>query len=216
MINMKSIKLFFYLSLFPLTSLFAQKTIDKETLNAFKTATQDSVFLSKNSDRPYSLETFDFASHTDTSSQLYQDLFHGKTGEVYGPYYTDTSIFYIKILNMEIPFKTRVGNIWIDIKKGRETALEQANGILTQIKAGKDYNLYCILYSDDRNKKPDCDLGWVYNTNFVEPFATEITRHKKDDVYIVETSFGFHVVKSLADPYQERRGIKYVSLVRKK
>lgn len=213
---MKARKLIFYLFLISTYSLFAQKPIDKETLHAFKTTTQDSIFLSKNSDCPYRLETFDFTEQADTSSAFYQDLFHGKTGEVYGPYSTDTSVFYIKILSVETPFKTRIGNIWIDIKKGRETALEQANRILNEVKAGKDYNLYCILYSDDRNKKTDCDLGWVYHTNFVEPFATEITKHKKGDVYLVETSFGFHVVKSLEDPYQERRGIKYVSLVRKK
>jgi parvulin-like peptidyl-prolyl isomerase len=204
------------ISLFAASSLFAQSPFDAETLSNFKKTNQDSIFLNKNSDIPYQLETFDFIYNKDTTgNEFYSDLLLGKIGQVYGPYNSDTSIFYIKIINADTSFKARVGNIWIDIKKDREAAFEQANRILTEVKGGKDYNLYCIMYSDDRNKKTDCDLGWIYNKIMLEPFATEITNHKKDEVYLVETSFGFHVVKSLADPYKERQLVKYVSLVRK-
>jgi len=197
--------------------LFGQKPIDAQMLINFETAKDDSVFLRRFSDEPYSLNIIDFINGNDTTgNKLYSDLLYGKIGKVYGPYTTDTSVFYIKIRNADTSHKCRVGNIWIDIKRGREVALEQAKRILTEVNQGKEYNLYCVMYSDDQNKEIDCDLGWFYNKIMLEPFATEITKHKKGEVFLVETSFGFHIVKSLADPFKERQVVKYVSLARKK
>jgi hypothetical protein len=195
----------------------APKPFDAKTLKEFQETTSDSVFLSKNSDYSFHIETLDFIYGNDTTgNKFYTDLFLGEIGNVYGPYDSDTSVFYVKVLNADTSFKARVGNIWIDIKKGREIALEQATRILDEVKAGKDYNLYCAMYSDDKNKKTDCDLGWVYNKIMLEPFAAEIANHKKGDIYLVETTFGFHIVKSLADPYKERQVVKYVTLARKR
>jgi parvulin-like peptidyl-prolyl isomerase len=206
-----------FILLFTVQMAFPQKSIDQKIVDDFKTASKDSIFVTRNSDLPYRLETFDFVYDKDTAgNKFYRDLLLGKIGQVYGPYNTDISVFYIKIIDADTSYKVRVGNIWIDINKGREIAFEQANRILTEVKGGKDYNLYCILYSDDKNKKKDCDLGWVYNKIMLEPFATEITKHGRNEVYLVETSYGFHIVKSLADPYRERQIVRYVSLTKKK
>jgi parvulin-like peptidyl-prolyl isomerase len=196
---------------------FGQKRLDWRTIQNFQTTKEDSLFISKYSELPYQIQTKDYLLNTDTTgNSLFRDLLSGKVGEVYGPYITDSSLYYIKILDADTSYRCRVGNIWIDINKGREAAVEQANRILAEVNQGKDYNLYCGMYSDDKNKKNDCDLGWVYNKIMVEPFATEITKHKKGDVYLVETIYGFHVVKSLADPYKARQVVKYVCLSIKK
>lgn len=196
-------------------SLFSQKEFKKEVIVDFQKSTQDSIFIQKNSDLPYSKENVDFGYGFDTSiNQFHRDLLNGIPGQVYGPYKTETSIFYIKIISADTAYRARVGNIWININKGRESALELANNILKEAQAGKDFDMLCKQYSDDKNSAKDCDLGWTYNTNFVEAFKTEITKHKKGEVYLAETSFGFHIIKSLENPYRERKSVTYVSLTK--
>jgi parvulin-like peptidyl-prolyl isomerase len=72
------------------------------------------------------------------------------------------------------------------------------------------------MYSDDKNKHHDCDLQWFYADVMVKPFSDEVIKHKKDDVFIVETEFGFHVVKSLENPVKDKQVIHFVSLAKKK
>lgn len=199
-------------------SLSAQKDIDKEIVKGFEQTKQDSIFLSKYSDVPYQIEMGMYNNmRTDTISDvLYNDLIQGSVGHVYGPFQNETSVFYIKIIQSKSTYKTHVGNIWIDIKKGREKANKQATEIYESIKKGKSFDTACKAYSDDKNNQQDCDLGWVDNTSFVEPFATEITKHKKGEVYVVETSFGFHVVKALDDPNMDSQVVQYIKLVKNK
>jgi hypothetical protein len=199
------------------TSLLAQDPFSKEIIRDFRAANNDSLFVIQHSDLPYSEILVDFSWYADSSvKQLRQDLLKAETGSVLGPYYSDTTVVYVKITGSDSAFMARVGNIWIDINRGRETALQIANKVLSEIKNGKSFDLYCHLYSDDKNKAKDCDLGWIYHTQMIEAFAEEITRHKKDDVYLVETTYGFHIVKSLADPYRQKKTIRYVTLARKR
>ncbi len=210
---MKKLFALLTLCIFLSNPLFSQKEFKKETIIDFQKSTQDSIFIQKHSDLPFSIENVDLGYGFDTSiNQFHRDLLNGILGLVYGPYTSDTSIFYIKLISADTAYKARVGNIWINIKKGRDIALESANNILKDAQAGKDFDMLCKLYSDDKNKATNCDLGWTYNTNFVETFKTEITKHKKGEVYMAETSFGFHIIKSLENPYKERKSVNYVSL----
>ena len=204
----------FLLCLFSSGLAIAQKPFDAKIIREFQNAKNDSVFLNQYSDLRYQIETLDFTYNDTSGNKLTTDLFLGEIGQVYGPYYTDTSVFHVKIVAIDFAYKARVGNIWLDIKRGRETALELANQILKEIEAGKAYNQCCKLYSDDKNENVDCDLGWIYNNVMLEPFATEITKHRKGDIYLIETHFGFHVVKSLAEPFKERQTVRYLILSR--
>lgn len=199
------------------TTSFTQKNIGPETLVKFLQAPDDSIFLTQFSDDPYQLNVHDFSFNADTSIGSFANgLLHSTIGKLLGPYHTDSTLFYVKIISIDSAFKVRVGNIWLSVDSGRETALRNATEILAAIRNGQSFNTCCQLYSEDGNKMEDCDLGWFYNTTMVQPFADEITKHQMGDVYLVETKFGFHIVKSLANPYRARKSVTYVKLVGRK
>lgn len=213
MIKFKNIFILLILSL----NSFAQKSFDKKTLENFQNNNNDSVFITKNSDTPFHLETYTFGYDQDSSSNpILRDILYGKVGNVYGPFSSDTSDYYIKIISVDSAYKTNVGNIWIDIKRGREVALQSATRIFNEVKSGKDFDLYCTMYADDRNPKKNCEIGWSFNTDFVEPFASEVIKHSKGELFFVETIYGFHIVKTLNNPYKTRRKTTYIILNRKK
>jgi len=181
-------------------------------LKDFKSTNNDSVFITNNSTYPYKVYSIDKRLDYDSTSMITKQILSGKVGDVLGPFESDSVINYVKITKVENAYKIRVGNIWIDIKRGYENAKEIAYDILTDVQDGKDYNTFCYLYSDDKNKNKNCDLGWFYNVIMVEPFASEIINHKVGDVFIVETKYGFHVVKVLGNPYLDLMKVDFVLL----
>lgn len=184
-----------------------------DLIQDFQIAQNDSLFLENHSRGGYKLYNINFGMSIDSSDFLVNEILgHLQVGRVLGPYTRDSSIEYIKIVSMDSAYKVRVGNIWIDEKRGKEPAMQLAYQLLTEIKNGGDYNALCHLYSDDKNTKQDCDLGWFYNTIMVKEFGDEIIKHKLDDIFIVETRFGFHVVKMLGNPYLDLKRINYVIL----
>ena len=214
---MRSIKLkysFLFLQFLAINIAVAQGTFTKALLKDFKETSNDSLFISRHSDYPYILDTYSFTYVADTTNQLYKDIYRAEISSVIGPYQTDSTEYYVKVLKIDSGYKARVGNIWID--RTRPEPLELANHILAEVQSGKDYNLFCIMYSDDKNKHQDCDLQWFYTDIMVQPFGDEVIKHKKGDVYIVETKFGYHVVKSLENPTRDRQLIHFVCLTRKK
>lgn len=179
----------------------------------FRITQRDSIFLNKNSIGGYHLYSIDLFFKADSNDIFRRDILQQPVkGNVFGPYKTDSSINYVKIVSIDSAFKARVGNIWISEKRGKDKAMQTAYQILTDINNGSDYNTMCRLYSDDKNKKPDCDLGWFFNTMMVKEFGDEILKHKLGDVFIVETKFGYHVVKMLGEPYKDLERINYVIL----
>jgi len=206
---MKRTKIILIFLVFPI--LIYSQTRNKITTD-FKLAKNDSIFIAKNSIFPYKIYSVDKSVNYDSTDIITRKILAGKVGDVIGPFESDSIVNYVKIVNIEDAYKIRVGNIWIDIKRGYDNAKEIANNILNDVKNGKDYNTFCYLYSDDKNKLKDCDLGWFYNTVMVEPFANEIIKHKLGDVFVVETKFGFHVVKILGNPYLDLMKVDYIAL----
>lgn len=187
-----------------------------KVLSNFKSCKNDSIYISQNSIYPYEGYSINKCFDYDSTSLITKQILSGQVGDFIGPFENDSVVNLFKITNIEYAYQIRVGNIWIDIKRGYENAKERAETILTEVKEGKAYNTFCHLYSDDKNKKKDCDLGWFYNVIMVEPFAREIIKHKIGDVFVVETKYGFHVVKILGNPYLDLMKVDYIGLTIKK
>jgi hypothetical protein len=187
-----------------------------EILEEFKSTGNDSALITKYSIYPYEIYSIDKSHDYDSTSFIAKQIFNSNIGDIVGPFESDSIVNYVKIVNIVNAYRIRIGNIWIDIKRGYDNAKETANKILSDVKNGKDYNMFCYLYSDDKNKMKDCDIGWIYNVIMVEPFASEIIKHRLGDVFVVETKYGFHVVKILGNPYLDRMKADYIALTIKK
>jgi foldase protein PrsA len=74
----------------------------------------------------------------------------------------------------------------------------QAEKVLDQVKKGGDFAALAKQYSTDPGSKDKGgDLGWAPATQYVAEFATAVTQMKVSEVRLVESQFGWHIVKLL-------------------
>jgi len=78
----------------------------------------------------------------------------------------------------------------------KAAARAKAEDILKQLKAGADFKTLAAKYSDDTsNKNSGGDLGFFGHGQMIKPFEDAAFKMKPGDIEIVETNFGYHVVK---------------------
>jgi hypothetical protein len=201
-----------FLTLWTLCS-FGQTDIEK-ILTEFGATSNDSIFVSKNSKKPYEK----FIARRYTIPQVFDEtdsvmFYHTNKGDILGPYETDSFLIYIKVTSVDSLFRMRVGNIYLNPeKRGIDKIDRLSNELLTQIKRNKDFDIICKTYADDNNKNQDCDLGWFFQGVMVSEFEKEILKHKKNECFIVNTRFGKHIVKILDDPILDRSTVEYTFL----
>lgn len=156
--------------------------------------------------------TIEKKSVKDTSLVEYNTLINSVPGEINGPFEADSKIYYTKTLGIDSAYICHVGNIWISKSKGWEYAKKTANEILEKVNAGGNYDTFCKSFSDDGNKKPDCELPWSFASDYVEPFAKAIESHDKGEVFVVKTKYGYHVVKIIEQGKMEQKSVTYLKI----
>jgi foldase protein PrsA len=73
-----------------------------------------------------------------------------------------------------------------------------AQTVLAKVKAGGDFAALAKQYSTDPGSKDKGgDLGWAAPTAYVTEFADAVATMKVDSVRLVESQFGWHVIKLL-------------------
>ncbi len=84
-----------------------------------------------------------------------------------------------------------------DTAAAREAARKKAEGILAKVQAGGDFAKLAKENSDDPGSyKQGGDLGWFQRGVMIKPFEQAVFSMKKGEVSgLVETEFGFHIIK---------------------
>jgi foldase protein PrsA len=73
-----------------------------------------------------------------------------------------------------------------------------AQTVLAKVKAGGDFKALAKQYSTDPgSKNTGGDLGWAASSAYVPEFAAAADAMKVNDVRLVETQFGWHIIKLL-------------------
>ncbi len=81
-------------------------------------------------------------------------------------------------------------------EKEKAAAKAKAEDIVKQLKAGADFKSLAEKYSDDTsNKLSGGDLGYFPRGQMIKPFEDAVFQMKPGEIAIVETKFGYHVVK---------------------
>jgi peptidyl-prolyl cis-trans isomerase D len=103
------------------------------------------------------------------------------------------------------PEKRRARHILVT-GKDDAAAQKQAEDILAQLKAGKDFGALAQQYSQDPGSaKNGGDLGWAERSNFVGPFADALFGMSVGEVKgPVKTQFGYHIIR--LDEIQPAKG----------
>ncbi|HEY5506008.1 MAG TPA: peptidylprolyl isomerase, partial [Coriobacteriia bacterium] len=73
-----------------------------------------------------------------------------------------------------------------------------AQSILTQVKGGSDFATLAKKYSTDPGSKAaGGDLGWAAPTAYVTEFAGAVGSMKVNEVRLVKSQYGYHIIKLL-------------------
>ncbi len=163
---------------------------------------------SYNSDRRYDST---WLSRNDVSEAIEQAIFDNGNGVgyVFGPYEDEDAFNLVRIVDLQNrPDSLRASHILIGYKGAygsqdttttKEQAEAKANELLTQLKAAKnDDELYAELaaqYNTDATKDKGGDLDWFTDGAMVTEFNEYVINNPVGSLGIVETVFGYHVVK---------------------
>ncbi|HEY8052328.1 MAG TPA: peptidyl-prolyl cis-trans isomerase [Steroidobacteraceae bacterium] len=105
----------------------------------------------------------------------------------------------------QVPEKRHARHILIT-GKDDAAALKQAQDVLAQAKAGKDFAALAQQYSQDPGSaKNGGDLGWAERSSFVAPFADALFAMAVGEIKgPIKTEFGYHIIR--LDEIQAAKG----------
>ena len=200
-----------------LTSLIEDNSETEEGVG-LKNTTDPAIFVSETSDTPYN-DNFVFKNTLNAATA--DSLFSLKVGDIYGPY-EEAGYFKISkiIANNEVP-SVKASHILIayegalranpEVKRTKEEAQAKAQEILRKVKKSSvDFAAEAKVSSDGPSGPRGGDLGWFKEGQMVPAFNDWVFANKKDKVGLVETDFGFHVIK--VDDTKAEQGLKLATV----
>ncbi|MCX7697178.1 MAG: SurA N-terminal domain-containing protein [Bacteroidales bacterium] len=167
-------------------------------------------FIVRNSDLDY---TWDSSYLAKEELSYYQDtLFNAKIGSYVKPYLEGFSFFMHRLIDRkELPDSMKAAHILVSyqgamfaqdtITRTKEQAKARADSILNLVK-GKDSSTFAKIAKEMSNdpsaQQNNGFLGWFKEGTMVPEFNNACLHAKPGEFMVVETPYGFHVIKLLA------------------
>jgi len=172
------------------------KMFIEQSKDAFIRSDNPISFANSNSDHPYHDKNY----RKDELSVLIADsIFSAEPGMVFGPYYENSSYKLARLVEfVQVSDSVRARHILISlsVQRDNERAEEIADSLLTAIKGGSSFfDLAREFSADQSNREIGGDLGWFQEGQMVDEFTEACFSHKKGEVFVVKTKFGYHVIK---------------------
>lgn len=173
----------------------------------FASAPVDSLFVQQNSEQPYNKA---FRSPADLPEELRKQLPLAQ-GKVYGPYAENGTYSLYKVTGTGVGKEPAARASHILIKadgttpEAKAAAKAKAQDILNKIKAGADFAALARQFGTDGTKDQGGDLGWFGKGRMVPEFEKAIFGATAPGLLpnVVETSFGYHIIKVTAAPTKQ-------------
>ena len=183
--------------------VYNQATGKNDTLPGFRTTANTIDFVNSNSDVPYDST---YIAKKDLPAVDADKLFNLSAGAVYGPYIFGKYYCISKSLGMKSGVNAKASHILIGYegsqvpnqkeKRTKEEAKAKAESILAQVNANPDsFMMLAFTNSDDSSAQQGGDLGSFGPNQMVKPFNDFVFSNGIGKVGLVETAFGFHIIK---------------------
>jgi peptidyl-prolyl cis-trans isomerase D len=185
----------------------AVKSSMAELATQFASAPVDSLFVAANSEQPYNKA---FRSPADLPEELRKQLPLAQ-GNIYGPYAENGTYSLYKVTGTGVGKQAAARASHILIKadgttpEAKAAAKAKAQDILNKIKGGADFAAMARQFGTDGTKDQGGDLGWFGQGRMVPEFEKAIFGATSTGLLpnVVETSFGYHVIKITAVPTKQ-------------
>jgi peptidyl-prolyl cis-trans isomerase D len=129
--------------------------------------------------------------------------------DVYGPYLENGSYKIAKLISVaDRPDSVHARHILIQPKGNltKEQAKVKADSLAGLIKKGLPFSVLAQANSDDQGSaQTGGDLGWFKEGQMVVPFNNACFSAKKNEVNVIETSFGYHIIEVLDQSKKTRK-----------
>ncbi|MFV5691098.1 peptidylprolyl isomerase [Flavobacterium sp. LT1R49] len=183
--------------------VYNQATGKNDTLPGFKAATNNIEFVNSNSDVPYDST---YVAKKDLPAVDADRLFNLAPGEVYGPYMFGKYYCISKSMGKKLGVNAKASHILISYegtqvpnqkeKRNKEQAKAKAEAVLAQVNANPDsFLMLAFTNSDDSSAQQGGDLGYFGPNQMVKPFNDFVFNNSIGNIGLVETPFGFHIIK---------------------
>ena len=177
-----------------------------EVVPGFLTTSDLDLFLSENSDIPYDSI---YRPKGFFSSDHAQMIFNLDNNQTYGPYTDGEFLKYSKMIDKKRNGNVRASHILVsyqgaqgassEITRTKEDARKEASRILNLARNNPDsFSSYAVEFSDGPSKSNGGDLGFFQEGMMVKPFNDYVFSNRVGRIGLVETDFGFHVIKVVA------------------
>ena len=174
-----------------------------DTILGFKNTNNLTEFIDR-----YSEESFDsiYISKGRLPSEYAEIIYNLSKGEVFGPYKDINTLKISKLLDRKTNGNIRASHILIsykgadraqeDVTRTKEEARTLANDLLRQVRRDSDrIGALALKYSDGPSRNTAGDLGFFQEGGMDEKFFAFANKNRVGSVGLVETDFGFHVIK---------------------
>ena len=177
-----------------------------ESLPGFLTTDDLEFFLTENSDVEYDSV---YRPKGFYSSEHAQMIFNLNNNNTYGPYVDGDFLKISKMLDKKINGNVRASHILVSyngsqgsnpqITRTKSEARTEANRILRLVRSNPDnFSSYALEFSDGPSKNNGGDLGFFQEGAMVKPFNDFVFTNRVGRTGLVETDFGYHVIKVVA------------------
>lgn len=174
-----------------------------DTIQGFKTVENIVDFVDRYSEIPFDSI---YRPRGEFNNEYADILFGLEVGEVFGPY-RDGNYFKIsRLLDRKEEASLRASHILIafegatrapsTVTRSKAEAQREANRVLRLARRnGADFEGLAREYSDGPTKTRGGDLGFFQEGQMAEPFFDFVNKNRVGRIGLVETEFGFHIIK---------------------
>ncbi len=174
-----------------------------DTIQGFRTAENIIDFVDRYSEIPFDSI---YRPRGEFNNEYADILFGLEVGEVFGPY-TDGNYFKIsRLLDRKEEASLRASHILIafegatrapsTVTRSKAEAQREANRVLRLARrSGADFEGLAREYSDGPTKTRGGDLGFFQEGQMAVPFFDFVNENRVGRIGLVETEFGFHIIK---------------------
>ena len=184
--------------------VYNEATAKNDTLPGFAAATNVADFVNANSDIPYDTT---YVTRKDLPAEHADKLFNLAAGELYGPYMIGDYYCVSKLVDRKAGASAKASHILISfagskapnpaITRTKEEAKAKAEDLLKQIQANPaSFEALVPTNSDDPGSAQNRgEYDNIKPNQMVKPFNDFIFNNPVGKLGIVETDFGYHIIK---------------------
>ncbi len=167
----------------------------EELKAGFMASTDDTSFVNANSSEGFRIESI---KRGKIAPQIDSAVFSGTPGSVYGPFADDASLKLVKLQGFKATSDSVMArHILISTQGGMSiaAATAKADSLKAAIKAGADFSLLAMQFSEDPGSKTKGgDLGWFTEGTMVPEFNDACFNGNVGDMVTVNTQYGAHLI----------------------